>query len=147
MVVDWLQDKYIRAGQLETSVEELWMLAIDDIDNVRRRVAENCKSPPELLASLAEDENAEVRVAVAENPQTPAVLLQRLAVDGHADVRYSIAENPNMPEEILVLLCDDDNPYVSHRAQITLRMVNPIEPARWHRRSDYEPPMQSAESG
>jgi len=127
--LDWIHKKYITAGHPETTIEQLWELAADEVDNVRRRVAENPSSPVELLHTLARDENPEVRMAVAENPNTPGVLLSQLAADEHADVRYSLAENPNLPEEILQKLAEDTNPYVSHRAQRTLRILNPIAPA------------------
>lgn len=127
--MDWIHRKYITAGQPETAIEELWSLAADEVDNVRRRVAENPSSPVELLHVLAGDENAEVRMAVAENPNTPGTLLSQLSEDDHADVRYSLAENPNLPTEILSKLAEDGNPYVSHRAQRTLRMLNPAAPA------------------
>ena len=135
-LVDWIQEKYLKAGHPETSIEELWMLAVDNIDNVRRRVAENSRTPLELLTVLSTDDIPEVRIAVAENPRTPIDLLAVLAVDEHADVRYSLAENPNLPIGILELLSEDDNPYVNHRAKRTLRILSPFEPRTFRRDSE-----------
>lgn len=128
MNIHQVEQKYIRAGHPNASTAELWELGADNIDNVRRRVAENPKSPQDLLDKLSGDENPEVRIAVAENPYASTDLLNILATDEHVDVRYSLAENPNLPIEILTLLLDDENPYVSTRAQKTLRMVNPEAP-------------------
>ena len=38
---------------------------------MRRRVAENTRTPPEVLAALAADADAEVRWMVAGNVRTP----------------------------------------------------------------------------
>ena len=62
-----MHEKYIKAGHPATDIEDLRLLAKDDIDNVRRRVAENLKTPAEILAVLAADGHPEVRIAVAEN--------------------------------------------------------------------------------
>lgn len=124
--MDQFQAKYIKAGDPTTPAEELWALAGDNIDNIRRRVAENPAASLALLQTLAKDECPEVKMAIAENPQTPLGLLECLAEDEQADVRYAIAENPNMPISLLLRLTDDANPYISHRAQRTLRILNPV---------------------
>lgn len=123
--VDTVLEKYIKAGNPDTSPEELMLLASDDIDHVRRRVGENLRTPIEVLARLSEDGNAEVRIAVGENPATPPAVLAKLVADHDPDVRYSLAENPHVPASFLHQLAEDDNPYVSHRAKRTLRLLQP----------------------
>lgn len=125
--MDTLHDKYIRAGSTSTSVEELALLASDEVDNVRRRVGENLQTPVEILLLLAVDENPDVRVAVGENPLTPPSVLEQLAQDNDVDVRYALAENPTLSIGILTTLIEDENPYVSHRARRTWRMIQPPE--------------------
>lgn len=124
---DSLMEKYLHAGHPETCVEDLWLLAVDEIDKVRRRVAENPLCPRDILFALAIDDHPEVRIAVAEHPEVPPLVLDQLAHDDNADVRYALAENPNLPESILSVLTEDENPYVAHRAQRTLRMIKPSE--------------------
>lgn len=100
-------------------------------ESVRLRVAENTHSPADTLNKLAQDECVEVRVAVAENGSTTAEIMSILGSDECADVRYAVAENPETPQEILIKLEEDDNPYVSHRAQQTIQKTEPIRnPAR-----------------
>ena len=123
-----MHEKYIKAGHPATDIEDLRLLAKDDIDNVRRRVAENAKTPADVLTVLSTDEHPEVRIAVAENVGTPSHLLAVLVRDDHTDVRYALAENPLLAVELLVQLSEDENPYVSHRAMKTLRILHPIEP-------------------
>ena len=123
--MDALHEKYIKAGSTSTSVEDLVLLASDEIDNVRRRVGENLQTPVEILLLLSSDENPDVRVAVGENPMAPPSVLEQLVQDDNADVRYALAENPTLSVEILAKLLEDENPYVSHRARRTWRMVQP----------------------
>lgn len=125
--MDSLNEKYIRAGSPSTPLSVLMQLANDEIDNVRRRVGENLNTPIEILNTLARDESYEVRIAVGENPNTPLSTLKLLVNDQHVDVRYAMAENPSLPPAILQLLADDENPYVNHRANRTLRLLNPTE--------------------
>jgi hypothetical protein len=120
-----INEKYIKAGCPSTAIDELKVLATDEIDNVRRRVGENHNTPKEILITLAEDGNCDVRIAVAENPGTPQEVVHQLCCDESVDVRYALAENPNLPIEILEKLTEDPNPYVGHRAQRTLMMLRP----------------------
>ena len=46
-----------------------------------------------------------------------------LAQDLNVDVRYAIAENHNIHADVLNILLDDDNPFVAHRAQKTVRAL------------------------
>ncbi len=120
-----IYEKYIRAGNPNTPIEELRELAIDEVDNVRRRVGENQRTPVDVLLVLSIDDNPEVRIAVAENTTTPAHVIEKLILDDNVDVRYSLAENCTLPVEVISRLIEDPNPYVSHRAQQTLRVLQP----------------------
>jgi hypothetical protein len=84
------------------------------------RVAEHRNAEPRTLVRLAMHLDSDVRCAVAENPRTPMDVLHFLLQDESPDVRYSMAENHNLPNELLEKLCEDENPYVSSRARKTL---------------------------
>jgi hypothetical protein len=87
------------------------------------RIAENPSATATLLIRLACHDCPEVRAAVAENTNTPQQIVFDLAQDECLDVRYSIAENPHMPLVVLDMLAHDDNPYVAHRARLTIHRV------------------------
>jgi len=123
-MVIW-HEHYIQAGDPATTGDELATLADHELHEVRRRVGENHQTPSEVLQKLASDEHPEVRAAVGENHMTPQEVLEQLACDEHLDVRYSLTENCNLPLAILSRLAEDENPYVSHRARRTMRMVKP----------------------
>ena len=115
----------MKAGHPDTSEDELEVLSRHEHHHIRRRVAENDRTPVKVLMLLARDEHAEVRVGVAEHPRTPQEILDRLAADESLEVRHSLAENHNLPMSILLRLAEDENPYVSHRAWRTLRRLQP----------------------
>jgi hypothetical protein len=140
-------ERYLKAGHPETRQEELWMLAVDEIDNVRRRVAENPNCPVEILEALAIDDFIDVRIAVAEHPKASIDLLQRLCADENADVRYAMAENPNISEDVLAVLVEDDNPYVSHRAKRTMKVIKPTEVTNLKPRTKAQPDVRQANFG
>ncbi len=50
-------------------------------------------------------------------------LLSQLVEDEDVDVRYSIAEDSQAPPAILRRLSNDENPYISFRAQQTLQRL------------------------
>lgn len=76
--------------------------------------------PPYLLEWLVVHPSPEVRIAIADNgSDLPIDLLRTLLSDNSADVRFAMAENHNLPIEIIDALCDDENPYVAHRANRT----------------------------
>ncbi len=101
-----------------------FLAGVDD-QVVRLRVAENNNTARETLEKLAKDACPEVRVAIAENVSEPDIA-NFLSQDECADVRYALAENPETPQEILIRLEEDENPYVSHRAQQTIQRTEPI---------------------
>jgi hypothetical protein len=105
-------------------------LAEDDCESIRRSVAENPRTPPEMLKRLSSDPGIEVRLAVAENPNTQPEVLSILAEDHAVDVRFGVAENPHMPEDILLKLAQDENPYIRCRALKTVQMLAPDAQSR-----------------
>jgi hypothetical protein len=108
----------------ETPGELLEHLAKTDNERLLERIAEHPNLSPFLLEILASHPLPGVRAAVAGNPNVPADVLMSLCNDGHDDVRYSIAENPSMSPEILDYLVEDSNPFVAHRARLTLMKMN-----------------------
>ncbi len=52
-----------------------------------------------------------------------------LVVDENPDVRYHVAENYNIPDRVLKVLVEDENPYVSCRAELTLLRKHALDQA------------------
>jgi hypothetical protein len=111
---------YITAGAEQTAPHELIRLARSAAGIVRRRVAENPRTPLIALIKLAYDRDPDVRIGICDNSSTPPGLLMLLAGNNCVDVRYAIAENSKTPCQILRLLSRDENPYVADRAMRTL---------------------------
>ncbi|HEY9681579.1 MAG TPA: hypothetical protein V6C86_08355 [Oculatellaceae cyanobacterium] len=114
---------YIKAGSQNCYPHLLAELAHSDVDQIRIRVAENPRTPIEILEILAKDKNADVRVAVGINPSTPAHISGSLAFDEDPNVRLGLADDLNTPIELLEKLREDGNPYVSCRAVQTLEYI------------------------
>jgi len=87
------------------------------------RLIDHPNTPPDVLMELANHVNAEVRAQVADNPNTPQEAILLLAKDESADVRISLAECYHLGAFVLEMLADDENPYVSDRAQTTLQRL------------------------
>ncbi|MEL6458020.1 MAG: hypothetical protein AAFQ91_07185 [Cyanobacteria bacterium J06621_15] len=66
-------------------------------------------TPRELLEILAEDESEQVRAKVAEHPDTPVDILVRLANDSSRDVKSKLTANLNTPVEVLTRLGLEEN--------------------------------------
>ncbi|MFA7337700.1 MAG: hypothetical protein WC028_13010 [Candidatus Obscuribacterales bacterium] len=114
---------YIVAGSENESQESLSLLSKHGNPAVRRRLAENPCTPPEILEMLGTDEATEVRAALAWNIAVHFNVLERLCRDEDVNVRLALTENHNLPEELLVLLANDENPYVQHHAKRSLEVV------------------------
>jgi hypothetical protein len=126
---------YVKAGSQSCSPELLEAMAHSDIDRIRLRVAENPRTPIDVLEILAADKNADVRVAVGTNPSTPPYISCRLAFDEDLNVRLGLADEINTPIELLDKLTEDSNPYVSYRAIQTKEIVvSQGKPRRFGRR-------------
>jgi len=114
---------YIKAGSSSSSGQLLSELAHSKADRIRIRVAENPRTPLEILEILAADKNADVRIAVGTNPSTPAHISYSLAFDEDPNVRLGLAEDMNTPINLLEKLTEDTNPYVSCRAAQTKEYI------------------------
>ena len=114
---------YVKAGNQSCSPLLLEKLAHSEIDRIRLRVAENPRTPMDILQLLASDKNPDVRVAVGTNPSTPAYLSYGIALDEDPNVRLGLADDVNTPVELLEKLMEDANPYVSYRAAQTRDIV------------------------
>lgn len=122
-----------------------WLLAINPntpppvLDHLTRnapsplleRIAEHPRAHSTTLARLAVNEDAQVRAAVSENMNTSMKTVWKLVHDSSPDVRLRLAESYTVPLAVLKVLADDENPYVSHRAQRTLlRMMQEVSELR-----------------
>jgi hypothetical protein len=114
---------YIKAGSQSCSPQLLAELAHSEVDRIRLRVAENPRTPVDILELLACDKNADVRIAAGTNPSTPMHISYSLAFDEDPNVRLGLAEDINTPVELLDKLMEDDNPYVSCRAGQTKELI------------------------
>lgn len=66
-------------------------------------------TPIQLLEILAQDESEEVRAKVAEHPDSPVEILTRLANDTSREVKSRLTANPNTPVTILTRLGLEEN--------------------------------------
>lgn len=114
---------YVKAGSQSCSPEVLEALAHSEIDWIRLRVAENPKTPIDVLQLLSTDRYPDVRVAVGTNPSTPPYVSFKLVFDEDANVRLGLADDVNTPIELLEKLTEDANPYVAYRARETINIV------------------------
>lgn len=112
-----LHDEYIRAGAADATADELSKLANSEVVAVRRRVAENERTPKDVLLLLARDSAPDVRIAIALNISTDANIVVQIACDECEDVRYFLASTSYTPKQCLLKLADDANPHVAHRAK------------------------------
>lgn len=109
------------ASNPHSPIELLEFLGRHAPDSVQELVAENPSTPADTLRILSLSDSPAVRAAVAENGNTPRSTLWALVYDQSIDVRYRLAENPHIPPRMLGTLAEDENPYVSHRAQRTIK--------------------------
>lgn len=116
---NWLAD-YINAGMTPTAHQALDALSRHESVRIRRRVAENESTPDWILRRLAEDSDADVRLAAGTNHSAPLDVVLSLVHDPDASVRHGLAEDPYISAGVLRALTNDENPYVSCRAQKTL---------------------------
>lgn len=114
------EKEYVLACNPATSQETLHYLAQIAPTQLLERIAENPSTAANTLELLAYHPDPQVRMAVSENLHTPSECLRHLAYDTAVDVRYRIAENACTPIEILHILLEDENPYVTCRANTTL---------------------------
>ena len=121
---------YVQAGSSSCSQQLLEQLAHSEVDRIRQRVAENPRTPIDVLELLSADRNVDVRIAVGTNPSTPDHLRYSLAFDEDPNVRLGLAEDVNTPLELIEKLMEDENPYVSCRALETKEIILSRDKAR-----------------
>ncbi|MBS1999563.1 MAG: hypothetical protein JSS86_24725 [Cyanobacteria bacterium SZAS LIN-2] len=114
---------YLAADSPEIAEEDLKFFACSEIGAVRRRVAENVRTPTNILAKMAQDRDPQVRIAVGLNTATPYLVLSRMIYDDSSDVRLWLASTSYLPKHLILELAKDPNPYVSHRARRTAMLV------------------------
>ena len=106
------------AENTKTPKEVLMQLAKDDEWQVRKAVAKRSSSVTlvEVLAELANDKSDGVREAVAENAHTPKEILLKMVEDEDRWVRQGIADNLNAPTEALIKLAKDNDEVIRNIA-------------------------------
>lgn len=119
MHTNWLGD-YIKAGKTPNAHEILDALSTHESPRIRRRVAENESTPEWILKRLAADNDPEVRLAAGTNRAAPLEIVLSLVRDPDPTVRHGLAEDPYISMGVLTRLAQDENPYISCRAQKTL---------------------------
>lgn len=121
---DAKEQRWQAVNNPDTAPHDLETIIGDGCHGLIRRAAEHPKATVEILMNLAAHCDPEVRAAVVHNDKTPQELHWQLARDESDDVRYAVAESYRVGEEVLSALLEDDNPYISHRARITLKKRN-----------------------
>lgn len=86
------------------------------LDDVQRCLAFNPASPPDVLALFVRSRDSDVRRALASNEGTGPATLARLARDRAIRVVRDLAENPNTPPEVLAALVQHKDRYVRLKA-------------------------------
>jgi hypothetical protein len=117
----------MKESAVERNASDEAHLSSEQADTYRRkwvlRIAADHTTPDVILRRLADEGDSAVRGLVAENHSTPVDAIWKLARDPNSDIRYSLAENHAISIEVLNLLADDENPYVTQRANKTLKRM------------------------
>lgn len=95
-VRSWLLHKSSH-NKTPTPIQLLEILAQDEFEQVRAKVAEHPDSPVELLTRLANDTSREVKTKLTANPNTPVTILTRLGLEENLINQ----RNPNTPGIVL----------------------------------------------
>jgi len=102
--------------------------------NVRKIVAYQSMTPPEILTKLSSDTNDYVRSEVAKNRNTPKYLLEKLSKDRNKMVIKSVGENSSTSSEVLHQICLMSDRYMLYSitrnlslSKETLRMLGKHE--------------------
>lgn len=87
----------------------------------KRKLAQDQKTDPNILAVLSQDDDVYVKYCIAENISTPPYILSLLSQSNLSGVRSYIAINTSTPLEALNNLSHDGHAGVSYLARDTLR--------------------------
>lgn len=81
--------------------------------SVRRYLASQIKTPPNILQKIAEypelnwNEEIEIQTRIAKHPHTPTHVLEKLIHKGHTKVKKAIALRSNLSKQLIVQLAMD----------------------------------------
>lgn len=112
------------ASNRSTPQKVLEELSKEQDPHLLEQIAENENSHPRTLEYLSSHPLHSVRVALTQNLRLPAEIVWKLHADAHPDVRYSLACNPQIALDVLIALREDENPFVSTRAEQTIQRVS-----------------------
>ena len=110
-------------GEGEATAAMLQNLLAVASENVLTTIVAHPEADMTIWWKLVDHPSVEVRETVADYAYGDTEIMRQIMRNAPADLLFAIAENHNMPEEILEALAeaDDQNPYIVHRAQKTLR--------------------------
>lgn len=121
---DWCTLEHL-ARNPSVSIETLVSMSRDDDRPfVLQGVAENPRTPVDVVVRLSRHVDESVRSRAAENPNLPAKDLARLAKDRAFAVRAAVARNPSARPQLLMRLSADADGYVRHFAKDRLAENN-----------------------
>lgn len=86
---------------------------------VRRGVAENQNTPPELMRKLASDDNKYVRMSLAANPSLPEDVKLQFFKSKDVDAHSGLAMNPTTPPEMLRQIYVRYENFPMHKNRVT----------------------------
>ncbi len=81
--------------------------------SVRRYLASQIKTPPNILGKIAEyselnwNDNIEIQTRIAKHPHTPTHVLEKLIGKGHSKAKRAIALRSNLSKKLIVRLAMD----------------------------------------
>lgn len=110
IMVDWSKlPLKIRKNVAREITDADFLMAISDDEDefVRRGVASNSHTSPEVLEKLSDDYAYFVVCAVASNPNTSINTLKKLIHKKSRNIRMHVIKNKNATEEICYPLCWD----------------------------------------
>lgn len=84
----------------KTPFETLWILSKDEVD-IRRHVADNPSTPPEMIEKISKDPSKTVKNLIAQRSGVSKKILKRLSRDEDEYIRASVANNRSTPIPLL----------------------------------------------
>lgn len=108
---DEIEKMFAKASDINTSAEDLALLATEDDIAILIAVAKHPKTPAEVLIRLATNEklpeldfNCHLRIALVHNPKTPFVALKALAK--YRCTMYGVARHENATLDLIREMID-----------------------------------------
>lgn len=93
----------------EASAELLRRLSTFKDDEIRKSVASNNNTPPDVLEQLCQDEHSGIRNRAIRNQSLPLQMLEKLSKDKNVEVRAKVAYNKSTPIEMFIALSEDSS--------------------------------------